>query len=92
MKTKYETTVEQLIDKMGIAIEQCLAIIEQDITPDISEDKMHNVLKGKRQATEDAIYYAKEIDKFEKELSGEVFEETKEETFTKNPLKNFTKK
>lgn len=91
MKTKYEKTVEQLIDKMGITIEQCLAILEQDITPDISEDKMHNVLKGKRQAAEDAIYYAKEIDKFEKELSGELLEE-KEKENNSHPLKRHTKK
>lgn len=71
MKTKYEKTVEQLIDKMEIAIEQCLSIIEQDITPGISEDKMHNVLRGKRQATEDAIFYAKEIDKFERDLAND---------------------
>lgn len=91
MKTKYEKTVEQLIDKMEIAIEQCLSIIEQDITPGISEDKMHNVLKGKRQATEDAIFYANEIDKFEKVLSGDTSEEV-EEPYEKNPLKRHTKK
>lgn len=89
MKSKYERTVEQLTDKMSIAIEQCLAIIEQDIPSDISEDKMHNVLKGKRQATEDAIYYAREIDKFEKELSGDIEDES---DTPQNNIKKFTKK
>ena len=71
MKTTYQDTVERLVAKMKIAIDQCLKIIEQELPDEMAEDKMHNVLRGKRQATEDAIYYAKEIDKFEKELRGE---------------------
>ncbi|MGS4345094.1 hypothetical protein ACKUSY_05680 [Myroides odoratus] len=50
-----------------------MAIIELDITPGLPEYKMYNVLKGKRQATEDAIYYAKEIDKLERELRGDSY-------------------
>ena len=88
---KYRITAEQLIDKLGIAIEQCLAIIEQDIASDITEDKMHNVLKGKRMAAEDAIFYAKEIDRLEVELSGEAKEEEIEEDKS-IPLKRYTKK
>lgn len=90
-RSKYEKTIEGLIDDLEITIEQCKAVLVQDITADMTEDKMHNVLKGKRAAAEDAVYYAKQIDLFEKELSSDFSKEEKEPV-NKNPLKRHTKK
>lgn len=92
-RSKYEKTIEGLSDDMEYAIQQCKAILQQDIPEGMPEDKMHNVLKGKRMAAEDAVYYAKQIDKFERELNGEEENEVQQETSKELPsIKKFTKK
>lgn len=74
-KTYYEETVTSLIEKYKKYVEQCLNIVGDSIDEKISDDKLHNVLKAKRQAAEDAKWAAKEIDSLEKELAGEVVEQ-----------------
>lgn len=74
----YRSTLTKLIEKYKIAIEQCLKIVGQPVDQDLKDDKLHNVLKAKKMAAEDAKFYATEIDKIENELAGKVVEDPKE--------------
>ena len=85
IESYYKKTVPKLIEKYQTLIDQCLTIMGEEIDDELSDDKMLNVLKAKRQASEDAKYYAKEIDSLENEMNG-VEEETVTET------KSFTKR
>ena len=84
--TYYNETLPKLIDKYKTVVEQCLVIISQPIDEDIADDKLYNVLKSKRMASEDVKYYAKEIDTLENEINGVHVKEEKKikgaESFT----------
>jgi len=60
--------LETIIEKYKTAMTQCLEIVDKVIDSDLSDDKLHNALKGKRMAAEDAKWYAKEVDSLENEL------------------------
>ncbi|MEN9655108.1 MAG: Cellulophaga phage phi18:3 [Bacteroidota bacterium] len=81
----YKEQIPEIIERLKIAIEQCKEVISQTIDVELADDKLHAVLKGKRMATEDAMFYAKQIDVLEAELSGKNTEETE----TNNPVKRF---
>lgn len=66
----YKQTIPLLIAKYKEAIKQCLNIVGMAIDTELSDDKLHNVLKAKRMAGEDAKNYAQEIDILENELNG----------------------
>jgi len=84
----YEEVKSTLIEKYKTLVEQCYSVIDRSIQDEISDDKLHNVLKAKRMAAEDAKYYAKEIESLENEMNGV---ETIEDKPT-NALKKYTKK
>jgi hypothetical protein len=86
----YKETLPKLVEKYKIAVDQCLEVIERELPNDITEDKFLNVLKSKRMASEDAKFYAKEIDALENEINGVTVEET--ETTTTNTVKKYSKK
>lgn len=91
MESKYyKETLPKLVEKYKIAVDQCLEVIERELPNDITEDKFLNVLKSKRMASEDAKFYAKEIDALENEINGVTIEET--ETTTTNTVKKYSKK
>lgn len=93
-KTKsnyYSETIPKLIKKYKTAVEQCLDVIGQDMDKELSDDKLHNVLKAKRMAGEDAKYYAKEIDSLENEMNG-VTEEEEKTKAPANLAKRFSQK
>jgi hypothetical protein len=69
-ETYYKQTIPKLIGRYKKAVEQCLDIVGMDIDTELSDDKLHNVLKAKRMAGEDAKSYAQEIDILENELKG----------------------
>lgn len=73
----YEEMLPNLIQKLKNMVEKNMEIIDQDTDEDISSDKFHAVLRGRKQAAEDCIWSAKKIDLLEKELSGEEVEEIK---------------
>ena len=79
----YKDNIEVIIEKYKTAMAQCLEIVDKKIDDDLSDDKLHNALKGKRMAAEDAKWYAKEVDALENESKGT--EEEPEETTHKNP-------
>jgi len=74
-KSYYEEMLPSLIQKLKNMVEKNMEIIDQDTDDDISSDKFHAVLRGRKQAAEDCIWCAKHIDQLEKELSGEEAEE-----------------
>ncbi len=84
----YKDSIPELIKQYKLAHKQCLDIVGQDIDDELSDDKLHNVLKAKRMAGEDARYYAMEIDNLENEMNGV---ETPEEVEAKE-AKSWTKK
>jgi len=71
-----EEKKNQLIEKLRLAIDQCLKIIGEEIGEEIQDDKLHNVLKAKRNATEDVDYYLDKLQALEEDLNG-VSEEQK---------------
>lgn len=73
--TYYKDSIPALIEKYKIVIKQCLDIISQSIDENITDDKLHNVLKSKRMASEDYKYYAKEIETLENEINNIYIEE-----------------
>lgn len=88
----YKETIPKLIDNMKTAIDQCLDIVSMNIDSELSDDKLHAVLKAKRMAAEDAEYYAKRIDSLEKELNNVAEEETESTIEISNPVKSRIKK
>lgn len=84
----YKEKIPDIIDRLKTAIEQCLVVIAQPITTDLADDKLHAVLKGKRMASEDVKFYAKEVDILKAELEGTVIEADREDS---NLIKQFTK-
>lgn len=85
----YKDNIPGIIDKYKTAMNQCLAIVDKEIDGDLSDDKLHSALKGKRMAAEDAKWYAKEVDLLENELSGKEDEDNKPSTI--NPAKRHAK-
>ena len=84
----YKDSIPRLIEQYKLAAEQCLNIVGQEIDDELSDDKLHNVLKAKRMAGEDAKYYAEQIDTLENERNGI---DTTEEEKVKQPV-NMAKK
>ena len=78
ISTYYKDSIPDLISKYKKAHKQCLEIVGQTIDIEISDDKLHNVLKGKRMAAEDAKHYASQIDLMENELNGVNVKEEEE--------------
>ena len=70
-ETYYRETIPKLIEKHKLMIEECLKILGQKIQGDISDDKMHNVIRSKKMAAETAEWGAKEIDRLEEELNAD---------------------
>jgi hypothetical protein len=86
-KTYYKENLPLLIEKLKNSVEITLEIIDRDNTSELSDDKYVNVLKARRQASEDVIWTLKRIDELENELNG--VEEEKTETGSKQ---SWTKK
>lgn len=88
----YRENLPELINRLKNSIKKVAPIIDQDIDEDIKDDKLFNVLKAKRQAAEDVVWTMKEIDRLERELSGEPEEEKQEvETGPVHPSKRFSR-
>lgn len=85
-ETYYRKNLPALIQRLKNSVEKISIIIDKDIEDDISDDKLFNVLKSKRQASEDVIWTLKRIDELENELNGVIEEEVTTTT------KNWTKK
>jgi hypothetical protein len=67
----YDVNIEKLIDQLKLSIPILLDIVGNDISSDIKDDKLLNVLKAKKLATEDIEYTLKKIEELEKRLLGE---------------------
>lgn len=72
-----------LIEKLKNAVKRNQEVIDIAITSDLTEDRLQNVLKARRMAAEDCIYFMKEIDRLEGELHGEEVKSTKSKSFPK---------
>lgn len=66
----YRENLPTVIDKLKKAVERNLKIIDQKVGSTLSEDRLVNVLKARRMAAEDTIYFMKEIDRLEGEIHG----------------------
>ena len=60
-----------LIEKLKNMVDKNLDLIDKDIDGDISDDKNHAVLKGRKMAAEDSVWAMKKIDELQRELNGE---------------------
>lgn len=91
----YKKRLPDLVEKMKTSANQLLEIIAQDINDELSDDKLHNVIKAKRMASEDVIWIFKRVDELENEINGtEKTEEELEEELNEglHPSKRFAKK
>jgi len=70
-KSFYDQNIELLIEQLKLSIPILLEIVGNDIDADIKDDKLLNVLKAKKLATEDIEYTLKKIEELEKRLLGE---------------------
>lgn len=82
----YKQKLPDLIARLKNSVDKISDIIDDDIGGEITDDKLFNVLKAKRQASEDVIWTLKRIDELENDLNGVEEEEI---TTTK---KSWTKK
>ena len=62
----YKENVEKLIKRMENNIHQTLEVIDKDIDEKITDDKYLNVLKARKQAAEDVIWFVKKIGELKK--------------------------
>lgn len=85
----YEKTKVELVESYKNLVRQCIEIMNKEIPEELSEDKLHNVLKGKRMASEDAKFYAKEIEQLENEQNG--VETVQEDKKNKKGIEKFAK-
>jgi len=83
----YKENLPALIKRLKNSISKIETIIDADIEDAITDDKLFNVLKAKRQASEDVIWTLKRIDELENELNGVI-----EEEVTVSTKKSWTKK
>jgi hypothetical protein len=84
----YKQNLPNLIQRLKNSVDTISEIIDKDIEDDITDDKLFNVLKSKRQASEDVIWTLKRIDDLEKELN-EVEEEKDIKKISTNPTKRY---
>lgn len=90
-KSYYKDNLPELIERLKNSLTKIAPIIDQDIDPEIKDDKLFNVLKAKRQASEDYIWTMKRIEELEHEVNGTEPEEVKSKK-TMNPTKQFSRK
>jgi hypothetical protein len=89
----YMDNLPQLIQRLKNSVEKTLDVIDKDIDNELSDDKYLNVLKARRQASEDVIWTLKRIDELENELNGVDEDEESETKPTKtNRLLNRARK
>lgn len=71
--SKYnKENLELLVAELKLSNAVLLPIIGKDISDDLSDDKFFNVLKGKRQATEDVQWNLNKIEELENKINGTV--------------------
>lgn len=83
----YKKNLPNLIERLKNSISKIETIIDAEIEDAITDDKLFNVLKAKRQASEDVIWTLKRIDELENELNG-----VEEENISVSTKKSWTKK
>lgn len=93
----YIENIPDLIEDLKVAVQNNRDVIKQNVTTDLSEDKYINVLKARRMAAEDSIFFLKEIDRLQKELNPDteterVKTDSKTEKEQKPEYKNPVKK
>lgn len=88
----YKKNLPNLIERLKNSISKIETIIDSDIEDEITDDKLFNVLKAKRQASEDVIWTLKRIDELENELNGKENEPEEKVTTVKNPTKRYAQK
>jgi len=68
----YKEQLPKLIEKLKSMVTKNLDLIDADITGDLTEDKNHAVLKGRRMAAEDCDWAMQKIEELEAKLSGTI--------------------
>ena len=88
----YKENIPDLISDLKTAIKNNRKVITQDVKEgELSEDKFVNVLKARRMAADDTIFFLKQVDALENELN-EVEAEDKKSNRGVSPTKQFSKK
>jgi len=82
-KSYYKEKLPDLIQKLKSMVDKNMELIDEDITTDLSEDKNHAVLKGRKMAAEDSVWALKKIDMLERELNGIEEEKTVKKSWAK---------
>jgi hypothetical protein len=90
--TYYKENLPNLIQRLKNSISKIETIIDGDIEEGITDDKLFNVLKAKRQASEDVVWTLKKIDELENELKGVDSQPEEKVTVVKTQPKGTPKK
>jgi len=80
-ESEYRQTIPKLIKEHKKMIGELLRVMGAKIGTDLSDDKMHNVIKSKKMAAETTEWSSKEIDRLEEELAADP---TKQEKVVSN--------
>lgn len=75
----YRDKLPELIERLKSMVDRNMELVDKEITGDLSEDKNHAVLKGRKMAAEDCVWAMKKIDELEQELRGEDPNEIKKQ-------------
>lgn len=86
----YKQKLPDLIARLKNSVDKISDIIDDDIGGEITDDKLFNVLKAKRQASEDVIWTLKRIDELENDLNG--VEDEDKEIISSNMTKRYAQK
>lgn len=93
IESYYKDNLQLVIDKLKSAFKKTLDVIDKDIDDELTDDKYLNVLKARRQASEDATWMLRKIDELENEKNGTVVEEAEKTSGTPtNMAKKFASK
>ena len=94
--TKEDTFyIDSLIDhveSLKKAIKMNTDVIRQDVGTDLSEDKYVNVIKSRRMASDDNLYYYEEIKRIEEIINGKNSTTPKVIEGEDNPIGRYKKK
>ena len=66
----YKETVPRLIEEYKKAVERNLEIVGEALDDELKDDKLLNALRGKKEAGEQVLFYAKEVERLENEING----------------------
>lgn len=90
--TFYKDSLIEHVESLKKAIEMNTEVIRQDVDTNLPEDKYVNVIKSRRMASDDNLYYYEEIKRIEELINGKDSTTAEDEESKVNPIGRHKKK